>query len=177
MAGEHQLEPAAETKAVDGGDDGNGQPLDAVKQRVDRAQIVDHVHFRGELGELADVGADDEAPLLARRDDEPADLAAARALLDLLDDPGEFLQRAAPKRVLALALAVELGPRDPPLIDAEAPVLQVGKRLRHGFEHAKSSPHSSLLERTAARAAESCSLPVYSAAALSAPRELCPTLP
>ncbi len=126
MAGEHQLQPAAEAEAVDGGDHRHGQPLDAIEQRGDGAQLLDHVHLGAEIGELADVGADDKAALLARRDDEPADLARLGAGLDHLDDFRELFQRAPAERVLGLTLAVELGPRDAPLIDAEVPVLEVG---------------------------------------------------
>ena len=44
----------------------------------------------------------------------------ARALLHLGDDLRQLLERPAAERILALALAVELGPGDAPLIDARS---------------------------------------------------------
>ena len=39
--------------------------LDAIEQRIHRAQPVDHVHLGLDVRKLADIGADDEAALLA----------------------------------------------------------------------------------------------------------------
>ncbi len=92
-----------------------------------------------EIGELADVGADDEAALLGGDDDEAADGLVARALLHLGDDLAQLLERPAAERILALALAIELSPGDAPLVDGEAPVLEVGQRTRQRLEHRNSS--------------------------------------
>ena len=109
---------------------GTGRRSMRSNRRVDRTQLVDDVRFGGEVGELADVGADDEAALLGRDDDEAADGLVARALLHLGDDLRQLLERTAPERVLVFALAIELGPADAPLIDGETPVLEVGQRTR-----------------------------------------------
>ena len=51
---------------------------------------------------LADVGAGDEAFLLAGQEDHAANPLIARAFLDGGDDGLKFLDRLAPKRVLRL---------------------------------------------------------------------------
>ncbi len=72
--------------------------------------------------ELADIGAGDEAFLLARHEDNAADALVARTFLDRLDDGAKLLQRPASERVLRLALNVEDGPGHAFEIDLEAPV-------------------------------------------------------
>ena len=112
MAGERQLEAAAEAEAVDAAHDRNGQPLDAVEIAVDERDGLGHLLLGLGLVELAHVGADDEALLLAGDEHEAADRLVARALLGALDDRRQLLERPPAERVLALALAVEHRPGD-----------------------------------------------------------------
>ncbi len=125
MAGEDQFEPAADADAVDAGDDGDGQALDAVEKRQHKAQALDHLAFRLEAVELVDVGADDEVALLAGQQDESAHGAGACAFLDLRDDRSQLLEGPCAESVRARAFAIEDRPGDPLLVDREAPVVQV----------------------------------------------------
>ena len=131
VAGESKLEPAAEAIAVDGGDDGDGEPIDAVEQLERLPHHVLDLLLGVEALELADVGAGDEAPVLGAHDDEALDLAARGSCLDRLDDLAELLGRASAERVHALALAVHHRPGDALEVDREAPVLQIGECRRH----------------------------------------------
>ena len=111
VAGERQLQPAAQAVAVDAAHHRHRHALDAVEVGVDQRDAVGDLLLGLDLLELAHVGADDEALLLAGHDDEAADGLVARALLDALDDGAQLLQRPPRQRVLALALAVERSPR------------------------------------------------------------------
>ena len=94
IAGQRQLEPAAEAIAVNGGDHGHRQPVDAVDQ-LERL-----LHHLGDLGlgvealELPDIGAGDEARLLAAHQHQALDLAFGCRVLDRLDDLAKLLGRA-----------------------------------------------------------------------------------
>ena len=73
MAGERQLEPAAQAEAVDAAHHRHRHALDAVEIGIDARDVVDDLALARELIELAHVGADDEALLLAGDEDEAAD--------------------------------------------------------------------------------------------------------
>ena len=118
---------------MDGGDHRHGEPVDAVQQ-LERL-----LHHLGDLGlgvealEFPDVGAGDEARLLAAHQHQALDLAARGHVLDRLDDLAQFFGRAAAERVHALALAVDDRPGNALEVDGEAPVLQIGKGHCHGL--------------------------------------------
>ena len=131
VAGESKLEPAAEAIAVDGGDDGDGEPVDAVEQLKRLPHHVLDLFLGVEALELADVGAGDEASVLGAHDDEALDLAARGRGLDRLDDLAELLGRASAERIHAFTLAVHHRPGDALEVDGEAPVLQIGECRRH----------------------------------------------
>ena len=75
--------------------------------------------------ELANVGADDVAALLARHDDEAANSLGAHLGFDTLYDRVQLFDGAAAERVGALAFAIEDRPGDAFAVDREAPVLQL----------------------------------------------------
>ena len=95
VAREDQFQTAADADAVDRRDDGNGQLLDPLEQRIDRLQAIDHLLLGFEAFEFADIGADDEAALLARHDDEAAHVVGVNFGFDALDDRVQLFDRAA----------------------------------------------------------------------------------
>src|SRR5690606_2309298 len=121
-AGERKLGPAAKAVAVGGGDDRHRQALDAVApSELARGDVLDPVLdlvLGVEAFELADVGAGDEARVLAAHDHEALELAGLGAL-DRLDDLAELLGGPAAERVHALALAVDDRPGDALEVDRE----------------------------------------------------------
>src|SRR5262249_19566601 len=134
VAGERQLQAAAEAEAMDTGDDRDRQTVQAVEIAVDLGGAVDHLAVVGGLIGMAYVGADDEALLLAGDENEPADCLLTRSLLGALDDHGELLKRPPAQGVLALALAVEHRPGDALMVDREAPIPQ-RVHVKHGWPH------------------------------------------
>jgi len=125
MAGEDQFQSAADTYAVDGRNHRHRQAFDTIEHRIDRAQAIDHLLLAGEVFKFPDVGADDECAFLARHQHEAAHVFSARLGFNLFDDRLQFFDRAAAKRVGALAFAVEDRPGDAFAIDAEAPVFEL----------------------------------------------------
>ena len=125
MAGQRELQAAAQAEAVDRSHGRNGQRLDAVENARHGMDDLRDFGLGLEVVELADVGAGDEAFLLARHEDDAANALVAGAFLDRRDDGLKLLDRLAPERVLRLALDIEGGPGDALEIDLEPPVLQV----------------------------------------------------
>ncbi len=99
VAVQRELEPAAETRAVDGGDRRERQRADAREHLVPCADALARVL---DAAELVDVGADAEHERLAGED-----CRRPVALLELLDDGDGGLERgAAERRRDAVVLAV-----------------------------------------------------------------------
>ena len=71
-AGERGLQSAAEGKAVDGGDGGAGQRLQAIKDRLTATDEGVPGRLVRERGEFADIGARDETALLGGDEHEAA---------------------------------------------------------------------------------------------------------
>ena len=82
MAGERKFEAAAKAKAVNGGYRRHGQSLDPVEQRRHGVDGFDDLIFSGESVEFLDIGAGDEALVLAGHDHEANHGVVARAILD-----------------------------------------------------------------------------------------------
>jgi len=115
---------------VDGGDHRYGQLVDAVEQLQRLRHHVLDLVFGVETFELTNVGAGDEARLLAAHQHQAFDLAGGR-FLDGLDDLAKLLRGPAAQRVHALALAVDDRPGDALEVDRDGPVLKIGKRDWH----------------------------------------------
>ena len=116
---------------MDGGNHRHGEPVDAVQQLERLSHYLGDLALGVEALEFPDVGAGDEARLLAAHQHQALDLAARGHVLDRLDDLAQFFGRAAAERVHALALAVDDRPGDALEVDGEAPVLQIGKGHCH----------------------------------------------
>ena len=140
MAGKRKLEPAAEAKTMNGGDDRDRQLLDAVEQPKRLLHHLLDLSLGGEAREFADVGADQEAGRLGAHQHEALDLAVDGGGLGPFDDLAEFLGEAATDRVHALAFAVHERPGDALVVDGEAPVVKCGERRRH------DRPYSAAIE-------------------------------
>ena len=113
--GQRELEPAAEAIAVDCGDGGAGQSLQALQDRVRGPHEGQRFLGRADLRELPDVRASDEARLRGR-DHE----AARRLALELGEPRVERLQHLAGQRVRSGIGAIERQPRDAVGIDGRA---------------------------------------------------------
>jgi hypothetical protein len=93
VAGERQLEPAAEAEAADRRDDGRLHVFDAIHHRMRPLQRLRKHRGIGHRVELADIGAGDETGVLARLDDEPDDFARRDQVLDAQQNRLEFGDR------------------------------------------------------------------------------------
>ena len=164
VAGEDQFQAAADADTVDRRHDGHRQLLDPLEQRIDRLQAVDHLLLGFEAFEFADIGADDEAALLARHDDEAAHIVGVNFGFDALDDRVQLFDRAAAECVGALPFPVEDRPRDAFAVDRKAPVLQLSCHFSH------------YLPQTICRTCRRRSHRTYSAAKASLPRRLWPSV-
>src|SRR5262249_23797208 len=130
-ASQGKLKTCAKTIAVNGGDHGHRESVDAVDQLERLPHRLFDPWLRIEVLELADVSASNEAGLLRTHQHEALGLAARRGRLDRLADLPKLFGGTASERVHALALAVDDRPGNALEVDREAPVLQVWKRRRH----------------------------------------------
>ena len=124
-AGERELEATAEGKAVDQGDRRDRQRLEACDDRLARPHEVVAFRRGGELGEFGDVGAGNEAVLLARAKHEPAQGPA----LDLVERAGEILEHRPRQGVGRRADLVERQPAHVVVVHAQGPVGRLVRRV------------------------------------------------
>ena len=150
MAGQRELQAAAQAEAVDRGHGRDGQRLDPVENARHGMDDLRDFGLGPEVVELADVGAGDEAFLLAGHEDHAANALVAGAFLHRRDDGLKLLDRLAPERVLRLALDIDGGPGDPLQIDLEPPVLQVCHIRCHDRSSKTSKPRTAIARRFSA---------------------------
>ena len=119
VAGQRQLESAAEAIAVDHRDGRQRQAVEPVQDGVAARQQRLDLRRVGDGAELRDVGAGDEAARLGRADHQPARTIA----FELVERQVELGQRLAVQRVGAGALLVEQQPGDAVLVGSHPPML------------------------------------------------------
>ena len=126
VAGERDLEPAAQAIAVDHGDRGHGQVVEPIDDRVAVGEArLDRGHV-GHAAEFVDVGAGDEAARLARAQDH----ALGQIAFERREHVVELDQDILREDVGAAVRLVEHQPGDAVVIARELPVAPVALPTR-----------------------------------------------
>jgi hypothetical protein len=125
VAGQRELKPATDARAMERDDHKHLHCLDPVEQRKHRLDCILDLGFGIESVELVDVGADDERLRFAAENGEPGNRAIRRARLDRFDNLAKFFERSPAECIRALAGAIERCPGNFLEVDLEVPILEL----------------------------------------------------
>src|SRR5205807_8274193 len=118
VACEHKLETAAQAVAVNNGDDGHAQPIEAIDYRM---RLVQTIYDEGDIGhaaEFADVRAGNESARLRRAQHHALGLLA----FDTREHVAQFGEHLLVERVRARSCLVENEPGDAGIIARKLPI-------------------------------------------------------